>query len=539
MNRFSATVLPVLIALTGASQGFDHLRFTRADSLRGGLRPERTCFDVVHYDLNLGFNLEYKEIQGYNQILFHVLSPCTTLQLDLFDNLVIDSILFENQHCKYQRDYHAIWVSPHRPLAKGEQASMRVYYHGAPIEAANPPWDGGFVWSADRKGKHWVSVACEGLGASCWWPCKDHPGDEPDSMRITLTVPKEYMAVSNGSLVYNMVHLGERTTQWRVSYPLNTYNATFYIGKLAELKDHYKGIDLRYYVLENNKPLANKHFEQVKGMMDAFEHYLGPYPFARDGYKLVEAPYWGMEHQSAIAYGNHYRNNEWGFDYIIIHESGHEWWGNNVSASDHADLWIHEAFCTYTEALYVEYMHGLDTAIAYLNGHKKKVLDLYPIRGPYHVNFNEYGTADMYYKGANMLHTLRVLLENDSLWFGMLRQMQEIWAYKTIDSKTLIDFINQKTGKDFQDFFTQYLDHAASPVLEYKAVRMVDSTSLSYRYLAAVAAFDMPIRFELGGESRWLYPGTEWKTMKMSNKEWNSFRFDEENFMVWFKRINN
>ena len=529
-----------LLILSGSlhAQYYDDYTFTRADSLRGALRPERTCFDVTKYELNLEFDMEGKRIKGYNDIHFKVVKNFRRLQLDLFENMSIDSIVHGGFSLDFEREGDAIFIETRYEVAAGHNEVIRVYYHGQPTIAKNAPWDGGFVWTKDAKGNPWASVACEGDGASLWWPNKDHLGDEPDSMRINLTVPKALQAISNGRL-HKVIKKGEQSEyRWKVSYPINNYNVSFYIGQFALIKDQYKDLDLSYYVLKENKKKAKKHFMQTSKMLEAFEHYFGEYPFKNDGYKLVDAPYWGMEHQSGIAYGHDYTNNEFGFDFIIVHESGHEWWGNHVSMADHADLWIHEAFTTYSELLYVEYFMGYDRAVEYLQTIKRKIRNNKPFHGPYNVNFSDYGSADMYYKGAAMLHQFRLMLANDDLWFSILKGLQREYAYRNITTTELINFINQKTGTDFSSYFAQYIDTEKLPVLEYGILENDDKLWLHYRYRSEIKNYKGAVLYKINdGEYQWLSPSRTWQKIKLDPLTFKEITFKEDEFLVDFKKL--
>lgn len=534
-------ILPLVLmffALQAFPQGYSGLKFKRADSLRGALRPQRTCYDVNFYHLNLDFDLDKKSIKGYCEMRVTVKKPFRNFQIDLFDNLIIDSITHGGRQLEYTREHQAVFPSLSYEVATGKNEVIRIYYHGQPQAAQRPPWDGGFVWETDDKDNQWVGVTCEGTGASCWWPNKDHLSDEPDSMRISLTVPKSYQAISNGRLQSVQKNKGRATWHWKVVNPINNYNVTFYIGKFAHIHDEYKGLDLDYYVLKSNKKQAIEHFEQVKGMMDAFEHYFGPYPFKEDGYKLVESPYWGMEHQSAVAYGNKYKNNKWGFDFIIVHESGHEWWGNNLSMNDHADMWIHEAFTTYSELLYLEHSQGYDVAMAYLKQTRAKIVNNAPIRGPYNVNFHEFGSADMYYKGAAMLHTFRIMLSNDELWFSILKGLQKRFRHQNVSSDDIITYINKRVGTNMSKFFKQYLDYAELPTVEYMVEKTPTEGIVHYRYVHKGFGYRMPIRYlAKDGTEHWVTPSWSWRRERMNLEDLENFRFDTENLLVVFKEI--
>ena len=536
--KFLSTLVALFCCQCLYSQFYDNHIFTKGDSLRGALRPERTCYDVKHYHLNLSFDFADKSISGYNDIHFLAKNNFRRFQIDLFENMQIDSITHGGFQLEYKRVHNAVFVKTRYEIAAEHNEVVRVYYHGKPTEARNAPWDGGFVWKRDDKGNDWVSVACEGTGASLWWPNKDHLGDEPESMKISLTVPNGYDAISNGREAGQVKNGAMTTWNWEVTYPINNYNVSFYIGKYAKIEDQYNDMDLTYYVLEKNKKKAKKHFEQSKKMLECFEHYFGPYPFKNDGYKLVESPYWGMEHQSAVAYGHNYSNNAFGFDFILVHESGHEWWGNNVSMADHADLWIHEAFTTYSELLYVEYFSGYDASVKYLQSIKKKIKNVDPMHGPYNVNFNEYQTADMYYKGAAMLHQLRLILANDQLWFSILKGIQREYAYQNITTTSLINYINRRTGLKLDYFFRQYIDSETIPVLQYGISKKKEGTWLHYRYVANQPSFKAPVLMSFDGENySWLSPRTSWQKMKLEEVDYKNLTFNTKEFLVDFVEI--
>ena len=387
--------------------------FSISDSLRGNLTDVRTCYDVYYYDLALTIDDKNKKIiNSRNDIYLTSIQDFETIQIDLFDNLKINSIIFDEKKLNYERSFNAVFIDFPRKIKKGEKLSFRINYEGYPRHAVNPPWDGGFSWELDKNKNAWIGVSCQGLGASSWWPCKDHQSDEPDSMLITSTVRSPLKAISNGNLIsestkYNKELESEANTRsWFVSYPINNYNVTLCIADYFHFTDYYISgkdtLNLDYYVLSYNKQKALKHFQQVKPMLNCFEHYFGPYPFQNDGFSLIETPYLGMEHQSAIAYGNNYLPGYNGnknfiagldFDYIIVHEAGHEWWGNSITTNDIADMWIHEGFCTYSEVLYVECMYGYQKMIEYIQNQKRFVRNDKPIVGPYGVN--KKGSSDM------------------------------------------------------------------------------------------------------------------------------------------------
>jgi aminopeptidase N len=479
--------------------------FTRADSLRGALRPERTCYDVTFYDLDIKVDPSTHKIEGSNSIYFNVNQDFKRIQLDLFENMAIDAVLWKDEELPYQRDGDAFFVDFPATVKAGSREALKIKYSGVPTEAKRAPWDGGFVWKKDGNGKHWVGVACEGTGASLWWPCKDHLGDEPDSLRIAVTAPAGLKAVCNGNL-RSVRDIDPQWSRWEwfVSYPINSYNVTVNIADYAHIHDTYTNEtgdhDLDYYVLVANEAKAREQFKQVKPMLAVFEQYFGDYPFWKDGYALVETPYLGMEHQGAIAYGNHYRPGYDGydplnlkFDYIVIHESGHEWWGNSVSCSDHAELWIHEGFCTYSEAVYVEALWDRPMAERYLMSQRGNIVNQDAIVGPLDVNFNNWAGSDMYYKGAWMLHTLRNAVNDDALWWKTLRSFAIDFRIKNTNTNEVIAYFNQKLGKDYTWLFDEYLRHAKPPILAYKLKKKGTATEVTCHWIAANADFALPV----------------------------------------------
>lgn len=490
--------------------------FTHADTLRGKLSSARDCYDVYFYDLNVEINPKEKTIKGYNKIYFKVNRPFNRMQIDLFSELTIDSVVAQDRRLAFRRDSNACFID--FAQIQKDTGSVCVYYGGKPRTAARAPWDGGFVWSKDKAGNDWVGVACEGLGASVWYPLKDHLSDEPDSMRIALTVPAALQAVSNGTLV-NVVsnENGTRTFEWLVNYPINSYNVTVNIANYTHFSDSYPSengpLQLDYYVLPYNLEKAKTHFQQVKPMLKIFEKYFGPYPFPKDGYALVETPYWGMEHQGAIAYGNNFINNEYSFDFIIIHESGHEWFGNNISAKDHADLWIHESFTTYSEAIYVEALQGKDKAIQYLRKQRERIKNLDPMLGPPDVNFNAFKSSDVYYKGTWMLHTLRHIVNNDSIWFIALRGMYDRFRLSTTNTTEIVNYFSSTLGFDCNPFFSVYLGYTNLPVLEYIIESSASKKHLKYRWKTPVDKFSYPVDIKINAENVRLFPDKNWKSI--------------------------
>jgi aminopeptidase N len=522
--------------------------FTHADSLRGSLRPERTCYDVTFYDLKLRVDPAAQRIAGSNTIHFNALKDFSTLQIDLFENMLVDAIMYDGETLKYRRDANAIFVDFPQPVKAGHQGNIWVNYLGAPTVAARAPWDGGFVWKKDGNGKPWVGVACEGTGASLWWPNKDYLGDEPDSMRITITAPIGLKAVANGNQ-RSVRDLGPEWTQteWFVTYPINNYNVTVNIADYVHLQDTFQNAsgthDLDYYVLRENEAKAKKQFEQVKPMMRVYERHFGEYPFWRDGYALVETPYLGMEHQGAIAYGNHYLPGYDGydpldlkFDYIVIHETGHEWWGNSVSCKDHAELWIHETFCTYGEAVYVEALWDKDMATRYMLHQRSNIANLTPIVGPLGVNFQDWAGSDMYYKGSWMLHTLRNQVKDDALWWKTLKEFAETFRLKNTDTQEVITWWNQKLGKDYTWLWREYLYHAKPPVLVYEAKPKGGKTQLKVKWEASEPNFALQVPVVLEDGSWHMITPTVKQQKLVVPVAADKFQFDGT---TWYGKIRN
>ncbi|QZL01172.1 M1 family metallopeptidase [Flavobacterium psychrophilum] len=494
-------------------------KFTHRDSLQGGFRAERTCFDVQRYDLNIKVNPTEKFIIGYNDITFKVVENTNKIQIDLFENMQVDSIVFNHKKLNYKRDNLAVFITFNESLKTGNQEKIRFYYSGNPTIAKRAPWDGGFVFTNDKQGKTWIGVACQGFGASCWYPVKDSQSDEPNlGATIKVAVPNGLMNVSNGRLLGSEdLKNGYTRWDWEVKNPINTYDITLNIGDYIHFGEKYKGLDLDYYVLRENEEKARKQFEEVKPMMDCFQSKFGEYPFTTDGYKLVETPYLGMEHQSAVAYGNHYNNGYLGkdlsrtgmgmlFDFIIIHESGHEWFGNSITARDIADMWIHEGFTCYTETVFLECQYGYEKSQIYINGLKDNVNNDQPIIGHYGVN--KEGSGDMYYKGALMLNTIRSIINDDSKWWALLLKYSKTYRHQIIDTKTVIDFFNQEAGLNLTPVFNQYLRYVSIPRLEFRHSRT--KNQFEYAWKTNEPNFEMPIdlifknkKIRLIGTNKW------------------------------------
>lgn len=512
----------VLSTMLGFGQDLD---YTEDEFLRGSITPEREWWDLTYYHLDIEVNPEEKYVSGKNTIHYKALKDGNTLQIDLQPPLTIDKITQDGDELAYKRKgSNAYMVLLEKEQRKGTNNSIVVHYSGHPKEAIRAPWDGGFSWKEDGQGKPFVATSCQGLGASIWWPNKDHMYDEVDSMLISVTHPKDLMNVSNGRLRKVEEAENTKTTHWFVDNPINNYGVNVNIGDYVNYSETYDGekgtLDLDYWVLRENLDKAKEQFKQTKPMMEAFEHWFGPYPFYEDSFKLVEVPYLGMEHQSSVTYGNGYQNGYrgidlsdtgWGlkFDFIIIHEAGHEWFANSITYKDIADMWIHESFTAYSENLFLDYHYGTEAAADYVIGTRKRIINDKPIIGRY--NLNRRGSGDMYYKGANMLHTLRQLIEDDEKWRKILRGINQAFYHQTVTTAQIENYLSKETGIDLTEFFQQYLRTTMIPTIEYK----IEGGELKYRYTNIVEKFDMPVQVEIAGSKKWLFPTAEWKTEKI------------------------
>ncbi len=515
------TILVLLVSCSSFTQSF-----TRQDTLRGSITPERAWWNLTFYDLTVEINPSEKFIWGNNVIRYRVLKEGNVMQIDLQSPMKIDKIIQNKKELSFISEGRAHFIKLQEKQKKEQEYEITIYFSGKPREARNAPWDGGFSWKKDLNGKHFIATSNQGIGASIWWPNKDHAYDEPDDgISIAITVPKDLMAVSNGRLIKEEEHETTKTWIWYVQNPINNYGVNINIGDYIHFGETYSGekgeLDMDYYVLRENEEKAKKQFKQAPMMMEAFEYWFGPYPFYEDSFKLVEVPYLGMEHQSSITYGNRYKNGYlgrdlsntgWGlkFDFIIIHESGHEWFANNITHIDIADMWIHEGFTAYSENLYLDYYFGKKASSEYVIGTRGSIMNDKPIIGKY--NVQNRGSSDMYYKGANILHTLRQLIENDEKWRLILRGLNNEFYHQTVSSKQVEDYISEKKGVDLTDFFNQYLRTTMVPKVEYK----YDKNKLSFRYVNIIENFDMPVIALVNGKEEWIFPTSEWKTKEFS-----------------------
>lgn len=506
--------------------------YGRGDTLRGAMRPERSCFDVFFYDLKVRINPDRKMIAGRNAISFTVAENTNKIQLDLFENLRITSVEWNGMNLNFKREYNAFFVEFPRVLTPGERHTVNVLYKGRPVIAENPPWQGGFVWERDSSNYHWAGVACEQLGASSWWPVKDHLSDEPDSMRITLEVPEGYNAVSNGNLrSINAAGRGYDGFEWFVSYPVNNYNVTFYMGRYIAFDDSLitpkDTVMLNYNVLPENLEKAVEHFAQTTEILSFFIEAFGEYPFEKDGFGLVESPYAGMEHQSAIAYGNEYKNTGYRngqYDYIIVHEAAHEWWGNSITAYDMADAWIHEGFATYAEMMFLEHTFGYDEYMFQLFQNASNILNIWPMYGNHGVNEDSFVGNDIYTKGAMMIHCLRSCINNDTLFFSMIKEYSVSRRYSVVTTNDFISFVNDYTGMNFNPFFNKFLYDTGLPLLEYSFVPENGNLRLNYRWTGVEDGFFMPFSVATNnGKAIRLECSTGLNEVILENTEWFSF----------------
>lgn len=497
--------------------------FTHADTLRGSITPERAWWTVTFYDLHVAFSPADSTIRGWNGITYRVVQAAREMQIDLQQPLDVDSMVQDGQRLTYRRDGNAFFATLVAPQPVGSTRTITVYYHGRPRVAVHAPWDGGVVWARDSVGHPWIATACQGLGASVWWPTKDTQTAEPDSQRIAITVPDSLQDVSNGRL-RSTTRNGDGTTtyEWFVSDPINNYDVAANIGKYAHFSEVYAGaageLTLDFWPLAYHLDTARVQFAQARSMLKCFESWFGPYPWYKDGYKLIEAPHLGMEHQSGIAYGNRFKNGYlghdlsrtgWGlgWDFIIVHESAHEWFGNNITSADIADMWVHESFANYAEGLYVECLNGPAAGAAYIIGNRQNVRNDTPVIGPYGVNHE--GSEDEYYKGGNMLHTIRQIIGNDSTWRSILRGLNTTFYHQVVTGAQVEQYITAHSGHDLSTVFQQYLTTTEIPVFEYTR----EGTTLRYHWADVVPGFAMPVRVVVAPRTTvTLQPTEAWQT---------------------------
>lgn len=503
--------------------------YTYQDTLRGSLGKERTWWNVTHYAVFVEPNFEKKNISGKVDIQFKVIGNGDLMQIDLQSPMQLDKAMLGDRELKYTRNGNVFFVQVSENLPIGSDQQLSLDYSGNVQVAVRPPWDGGWIFSKDKLGRPWMSVACQGLGASVWFPCKDHQGDEPDNgATLKINAPDSLVAVGNGRLKSKKTaKFGYTTWEWEVKNPINNYNIIPYIGKYVSFSEAYPGekgnLDCDYWVIDYNVDKAKKQFQQVPQMLKAFEHWFGPYPFYEDGFKLVESPHLGMEHQSAVAYGNGYQNgyrgrdlsgSGWGlkWDFIIIHESGHEWFGNNITTNEVADMWVHEGFTNYSETIFTNYHYGKEAGDAYVQGTRALIENTSPIIGKYGVN--EEGSGDMYYKGGNLVHYVRQLFDDDEKFRSSLREMNKRFYHKITTSAEVEKFWSEQVGRDLAPLFDQYLRDVKVPTLEI----LKQGNKIKYRWSDCQANFNAPIRVFVDGNATWFYPTNSWKEYKTNKK---------------------
>lgn len=518
--------------------------YNKADSLRGELTPLRTCYDIQYYHLDVKVDIDKKFISGSNLFKFQAVERFNKLQFDLFDNLSVDKVEYQGKSLPFSREYNAVFVDFPDYIEKGKLDSFTVHYSGNPIQATRAPWDGGFDWKKDSNGKPWVATACQGLGASVWWPNKDHQSDEVNSMLISVSVPNEVMNVSNGRLIKTeKLKNGYTKYHWRVENPINNYNVALNIGDYAHFKETYKGekgpLSVDYYVLKENAGKIDHLKKNANETLKAFEHWFGPYPFYEDGYKLVETAHLGMEHQSAIAYGNKYQNGYlggdgsrtgWGkkWDFIVVHESGHEWFGNNITAKDLGDMWIHESFTNYSEALFIDFFYGKEASQAYVNGNRRGIQNDSPIQGPY--NVNKEGSGDMYNKGGVLHNMIRTMIDNDEKWLKILRGLNQVFYHKTVDYNDILGYMSQESGINLDKTFEQYVRRTSIPTLE---VIENNPGVFMIRWNSEVEGFDMPVHiFDKDGKRQLINPTDKFKVMRLEGLTKENFKVDTFNYYI-------
>lgn len=502
-------------------------RYSHQDSLRGAITPERAWWDLKYYDLYVSVDMEARSISGKNIVRYEVLQQMAVMQIDLQAPMKILKVTQNGEKLAVVQDGNAHFIQLKKKQQKGKVEELTIEFGGIPPEAANAPWDGGFSWKTDSNSQPFVATSNQGIGASLWWPCKDHAYDEPDDgQTLRINVPKELTAVGNGRLIETILEENDtKTFVWQVVNPINNYGINVNIGDYVNFSEKYQGergeLDLDYWVLRENEEKARIQFKDVPRTIEAFEHWFGPYPFYEDSYKLVEVPYLGMEHQSSVTYGNGYKNGYngrdresfdwsgtgWGlrWDYIIVHETGHEWFANNITHKDAADMWIHEGFTMYSESLFIEYFYGKKAGSEYTIGIRRVIANRKPIIGDYDVN--KEGSSDMYFKGSNLLHTLREIINDDEKWRTILRGLNTTFYHQTVTTKQIEEYISNQVGLNLTSFFDQYLRDHRIPILEYK----VENGVISYKWSDVIDSFEMPVDVTIDENEMRLMPTTKWK----------------------------
>ena len=544
---FSLTFLLVSVCLLPAQSqlGANRETFTRADTLRGSLSPLRTCYDINYYHLDVKFDIGQKFISGSNLFKFTATQDFTKLQFDLFANLKVEKVVYKGKELPYTREFNAVFITFPQTITNGSKDEFTVYYSGNPTIAKRAPWDGGVVFTTDSLGKPWVATACQGVGASIWWPTKDHQYDEVDSALISISAPNGLKDVSNGRLrKVTKLKDGYTRFDWFVGNPINNYDIEANIGDYVHYDGTYQGekgkLTLDYWPLSYNINKAKKQWnENATKMLKAFEHWFGPYPFYEDGYKLVETPHLGMEHQSGTAYGNHYQNGYlgrdlsgtgWGlkWDFIVVHESGHEWFGNNITSKDVADMWIHESFTNYSESLFIETFYGKQAGQEYVHGTRMNIVNDRPIVGPY--NVNREGSGDMYYKGGNLLNMVRTIINDDEKWRNILRGLNKTFYHQTVTYDQIVNYISEQAGINLSPVFDQYLHYKTIPILEFTTR---EGKTLCKWTNADAKGFNMPVRVRVkGGDYKFITPTTRYSPVNLEGATKDNIEVDTFNYYV-------
>ena len=542
-KRLSIIILIFLTSFPLFSQGIinDINNFTRQDTLRGSITKERIWWDLTYYHLDISVDPINRTIKGSNEISYTVLEPYSEIQIDLQNPLVLTKAEQDDENLEIRHDGNAHFIKLKKKQIRGAKNKIKVFYEGKPKTAVRAPWDGGISWTKDKNGNHFIASSCQGLGASVWWPNKDHMYDEVEGMLMSVNVPKGLFNVSNGRLIKIEEKENSNTYHWEVKNPINNYGVNINIGDYVNFSEIYKGesgdLDMDYYVLRDNLEIAKIHFKDAIKSMEAFEHWFGPYPFYEDSFKLVEAPYLGMEHQSSVTYGNKFKQgylgkdlsgSGWGlmFDYIIIHETGHEWFANNITYKDIADMWIHESFTTYSENLFLDFHFGKKASSEYVIGKRKRIRNLKPIIGTY--NVNKSGSGDMYDKGSNILHTLRQIANDDEKWRQVLRGLNREFYHQTVTTTQVENYISKKMKIDLKPFFDQYLRDVRIPVLEH----YMDNEKLFFKWNNVIDGFNMPLKIILKSGNKIIYPTKQWKSIEIKD----SFKIDN-NYYVDSKNV--
>jgi aminopeptidase N len=521
-----ATLLSCTLPSIGVAANVDNKPISHQETLRGSITPDRQWWDLQHYHLTVAVDPEKRYLSGNNVMTYKVLSKNKRLQIELQPPMKLGKVTQLGKTLHVEQDGYTYFIQTQAPQEIGQQYQLTMQFSGNPQVAKRPPWDGGITWKKDSNGHHFVASSNQSNGASIWWPNKDHPYDEPDNgVDVSVEVPKDLMDISNGRLVGIDENTGRdtRTFHWKVINPINNYAISLNIGDYVNFSEKYAGekgeLDMNYFVLRENLAKAKIQFKDAKRTMQALEHWFGPYPFYEDSYKLIEVPYLGMEHQSAVTYGNGYKNGYlgrdrsqtgWGlkFDFIIVHESGHEWFANNLTNQDVADMWIHESFTTYSENLFVEYHYSKEAGSEYIRGKRAGIANDSPIIGKYNADRN--GSSDMYDKGANMLHTIRQIVDNDVLWRDILRGLGKDFYHQIVTTSQIEQYLTDKSGKDLTSVFDQYLRDERVPSLEY----FIKDKKVMVRWANTIKSFAMPIKLTINGKMRWFTPTTQWQKLK-------------------------